>query len=386
MNTNKKLLALAISSVLLSACGGGSGGTPVASEKPVTVPTPAPTTEPTPAPKEAFTYAELDATDASQPALFDLLSNATVTDQSWQIGYQKYSGFKLNGGLSGSGKVSGCIAHQYTNLFDASGNSVAAEFEKLTKDTTVADFNSVTAAACSEFVTDSLITQIKSADWLAADYSNGRPSYSAKAGNGWIVRSASGDAYARVSVKNVSVVFGKATSRQVTLSVEAWDANAKQFSPAVDSPVLDFSTTTAYWDLETNSAVSADQTWDLSIKVSGRDYPIQVNGGASGSGKAGVGALIASSINAVTDPTDTKQVYKYFADRAEGVLSKPGSYGPLEYSVKGQHKMWPTFTTYLIKDESQGDARLFKLQVVSNYGTDGALKSGNLVLRYQELN
>ncbi|MFO6425270.1 hypothetical protein [Motilimonas sp. KMU-193] len=389
MQHKKKLLALAISSVLLSACGGSGGSDAKDSDQGAVTPTPAPTVEPTtePTPTTDFSYVELDATDASQPAQLDLLSGATVTDNSWHIGYQKYVGFKLNGGLSGSGKVSGCIAHQYSNLFDDAGNAVAAEFEQLTQASTQVDFTAVTAEACSDFVSDSLITQIKTADWLDADYSNGAPVYSAKAGNGWIIRSASGDHYARVSVKQVAVAFGPTTSRKLVLSVENWDANAQQFSPAVDSPELDFSTTTAYWDLETNSLTTPEQGWDLSVKVSGRDYPLQVNGGASGNGKAGVGAVRVANIGAVTDPTDTAQVYKYFSDRAEGILSKPGSYGPLEYSVKGQHKMWPTFTTYLIKDETADatNPRLFKVQVVSNYGTDGAQASANLVLRYQEL-
>ncbi len=391
MQHKNKLLALAISSVLLSACGGGSGGSDAKdSDQNTVTPTPTPSVEPStePTPTTQFSLAELNATDASQPAQLDLLSGATVTDNSWHIGYQKYIGFKLNGGLSGNGKVSGCIAHQYSNLFDAQGNAVAAEFEKLTQTSTEADFTAVTKAACSEFVSDSLITQIKTADWLNADYAQGAPVYSAKADNGWIIRSASGDQYARVSVKQVTVAFGQTTSRKIVLSVESWDANAKQFSPAVDSPELDFSTETAYWDLETNSLTTAEQGWDLSVKVSGRDYPLQVNGGASGNGKAGVGAVRVANIAAVTDPTDTNQVYKYFSDRAEGILSKPGSYGPLEYSVKGQHKMWPTFTTYLIKDETNSteNPRLFKVQVVSNYGVDGSQASANLVLRYQELN
>ncbi|MCE2573318.1 HmuY family protein [Motilimonas eburnea] len=390
MQHKYKLLALAISSVLLSACGGGSGGSDAKDSDNAVTPTPAPSVEPTPEPTPAppFSLAELDATDASQPAQLDLLSGATVTDSSWHLGYQKYVGFKLNGGLSGNGKVSGCIAHQYSNLFDEQGNAVAAEFEQLTQTSTEADFSAVTKTACSEFVSDSLITQIKTADWLNADYSQGAPVYSAKDGNGWIIRSASGDHYARVSVKQVTVAFGQAPSRKLVLSVEHWDANAKQFSPAVDSPELDFSTATAYWDLESNSLTTADQSWDLSVKVSGRDYPLQVNSGASGTGKAGVGAIRVANIAAVTDPTDTNQVYKYFGDRAEGILSKPGSYGPLEYSVKGQHKMWPTFTTYLIKDETNDadNPRLFKVQVVSNYGVDGSQASANLVLRYQELN
>lgn len=43
--------------------------------------------------------------------------------------------------------------------------------------------------------------------------------------------------------------------------------------------------------------------------------------------------------------------------------------------------MWPTFTTYLFK---YGD-RFFKAQVVSNYGEDATLASGNLYVRYAEV-
>ncbi|WP_158587108.1 HmuY family protein [Motilimonas pumila] len=389
--TPKAAIAVAITSLFLGACGGGSsssddssGSTPTPEVTPTPVVTPTP--EVTPAPSEQFSYLSLDATDASAPALAEFLSGSTVTDDTWQLGYQKYLGFMLNGGLSGSGAVSGCIAHQYTDLYDTDGNPVVATFSNLTKDTTQTDFNAVDATACNDFITDNLKTHIKTEEWLNADYSQGAPVYSAKAGNGWIVRTASGEAYARVSVNTVTVEFGQETKRQIQLMVENWDANAAAFSAAVTSPVLDFSTDVVYYDIESNQVVTGADDWDLSVKVSGREYPLQVNGGASGSGQAGVGTLMVSNISEVTDPKNTEQVYKYFADTAEGILSKPGSYGPFEYSVNGQHKMWPTFTTYLIKDQANGEERLFKVQVVSNYGEDGSLSSGNLVLRYQELN
>ena len=112
---------------------------------------------------------------------------------------------------------------------------------------------------------------------------------------------------------------------------------------------------------------------------------MQVNGGASGNGSGGIGLLLkakAADAFAVTDPTNTQQVYKYFGDSVEGVLSKPGNYGPFHYSVEGNHKMWPTFTTYLFTDGT----RFYKAQVISNYGEDGTAASGNLYLRYEELN
>jgi hypothetical protein len=371
--TSKKLLTVIISSILLSACDGSS------SDSDAKIPTPG---------GQKYSVASLDATDGSQVAYLDLVSGSTVTDTTWQIAYQKYLGFKLNGGVSASGNVSGCVAHEYTDLFDADGNPMVEKFKALNATATLADFDDVDATACTEFELDALKTTIETENWLDADYSQGVPVYSAKADNGWIVRSADGESYARIKVKTVQVVFGQSTTRKVVLSRENW--NGSVFEAAVDSPELDFSNTRVFWDLETNTLVTTDDKWDLSLSVNGRDYPMQVNGGASASAtspnKGGAGAVMAvGGIDAVTDPTDTTQVYKYFSDSASGVLSSPGNYGPLQYAVDGGHAMWPTFTTYLIKDDSETETRLFKVQLLSNYGESGELASANLVFRYQEI-
>ncbi|WP_022940409.1 hypothetical protein [Psychromonas hadalis] len=366
--TSKKLLAVLISSALLSACGSSSSD-----DK-----TPDP-----PAPElPKYSTVVLDATDGSQAAKLDFVSASAVTDDTWQIAYQKYLGFKLNGGVSASGKVSGCVAHEYSNLFDKEGNPVVDKFKALTDASTLTDFDKVDASSCTEFKFDTLKTAIKTENWLDADYSQGAPVYSAKAGNGWIIRSADGKEYSRVKVKTVEVAFGATTTRKVTLSTELW--NGSVFAAAVDSPVLDFSSKRVFWDLETNTLVAENADWDLSLTVNGRDYPLQINGGASGEGKGGSGAVMVK-LDDVTDPVDTTQVYKYFADSASGVLSAPGNYGPLQYAVDGGHKMWPTFTTYLIKDEAASGTRLFKMQLLSNYGENGELASANLVFRYQEI-
>lgn len=365
ISTSKKLLAVLVSSALLSACN--SDNTDGIDDL-----------DP-----DLFDIVTLDATDATQAAQLDFVSVSTVTDDTWQIAYQKYLGFKLNGGASADGNVSGCVAHEYTDLFDENGDSVVEEFKALTVSTTVTEFDSVDATSCTEFESDTLKTTISIEDWLDADYSQGTPIYSAKADNGWIIRSADGVSYARVKVKTVDVAFlDEGTTRKVTLSSELW--NGSSFDSAIDSPILDFSTDRVFWDLETNSIVTESDDWDLSLIVDGQDYPLQVNGGASGAGEAGAGAVIGD-LDEVTDPTDTAQVYKYFADTAEGVLSTPGNYGALQYAVDGGHLMWPTFTTYLIKDESESGTYLFKIQLLSNYGEDGTMSSGNLVFRYEEL-
>ena len=369
--SNTPYLPILFASLLLTACGGSdSDDTPEGDT-----------------PADVSAYAALDAaSDTTQAAKLDLASGQTVADESWQVAYQKYVGFKLNGGISGTGNVEGCIANQYTALFDDDGNPVQSEFEALTLDTTTEAFEAVNKASCTDFSQDTLKTVINLSDWLSADYSSGAPVYSAldEPQNGWIIKSASADAatgshaYARVKIKSVDVSFGATTSRKLIFGVEQWDTTTESFSDAVDSPEMDFSDERAYWDLETNTVVTASDDWDLSVVVNEMSYDLQTNAGASGTGSGGVGTLLVDDASAVTNPTDTDQVYRYFADSAVGILAEPGDYGPLQYNVGGEHKMWPTFTTYLIKD----DENYYKMQVVSNYGEDGTAASSNLYIRY----
>lgn len=367
---NKKLLLSmsAAAMLLINGCGSSSSsGTP---DKNETI-------------ADTFKTIAMDATDASKPAKLNLATGALVDDESWHFAYQKYIGFKTNGGTSGTGEMTACVAKSYPALFDADGKAVEAEFKKMTATSTKSDFEAVKSSDCnsSQLVADTITTQIKNGDWLNADYSTGAPVFSAStdSNNSWIIRSAAGDAYARVKVKTVSVVFGAATTRKIVLASEKW--NGTTFDEAVDSPELDFSSTKVYWDMDSNTIVAKDDAWELAISVVGRTYPLQVNGGSSGTGKAGIGLVLNGDANTVTDPTNTGQVYKYFGDEAEGAMSGPGGYGPLEYSVGGNHKMWPTFAVYIIKD---GNKR-YKAQVLSNYGADGSLGSGNLFVRYEEI-
>lgn len=376
------LMSMAFAAVLvLSGCGSsssdGGNGTP----NPGT-PSPGTPNPGTPTPGVSFEIMTMDATDPTNPAKLNLSTGKTVSDDSWHFAYQRYIGFKTNGGTSGDRNVSACLGYTYDALFDDSNKSVKAEFEKLTADNTKAAFEAVKKEDCnaSQFKLDTITTQIDTGDWLDADYSMGAPVFSAKtdSNNSWIIRSADSSAYARVKVKTLTVVFGGSTTRKVVLASEKW--NGAAFDAAVDSPELDFSNDKVYWDLETNDIVTASDDWDLAISLVGRDYPIQVNGGASGTGTAGVGLVLNGDATTVTDPTDTAQVYKYFGDSAEGTMSEPGGYGPLEYSVAGQHKMWPTFAVYIFKD---GDD-YYKAQILSNYGADGTLGSGNITVRYEK--
>ncbi len=330
-----------------------------------------------------------DATNPAKAVKINLDSKSTVTDNSWHLAYQKYVGFKSNGGTSGDKGVKVCIAKEYPNLFDSQKKPVEANFKGLTVENTKEDFDAVTKANCkdSDYKEDTIETQIKFEDWVDFDGSSMPPVISVKTdpSNGWILRSATQTdnkyTYAKIKVKELMDL--RMNSAKLKFEFEKFDGT--NFLVGVESPVISFSDAAkVYWDLETNTMVTKNDNWELAVSINPatHKYTIQVNGGASGKGSAGVGMVLpAYTVDTVTNPADTNQVYKYFSDKASGALAKPGDFGPFQYSTTGDHKMWPTFTTYIFKDGEN----YYKAQVISNYGKDGTLPSGNLAIRAQKL-
>lgn len=390
LKRTRMALAIAATTLFLTGCNGGGGSD--SSNSNDSANNSSGETDTGDSAQSGLSYITLDAaTDVTQAAYLDLAGGIqTTADQNWHVAYQKYVGFKVNGGASGAGNASGPVTACYTGnsaaLYDAEGNPIQSAFEAATADSTLEAFNAVTSVAdCTEagMLADSIQPQIK--DWLSADYSQGAPVYSADSDQWWVLRSATQDAvsqafaYARFHITDLNIQLGEPTVRQLTLGVQHWNATSQSFDEEVPSPVLDYSEGRVYYDLESNSIVTADDDWELSVVVSGRDYLIQVNGGASGTGRAGIGTLQVGSALDVTNPEETDQVYKYFADQSAGALSEPGSYGALDYNIDDQgHQMWPNYGIYLVQDGEQ----LFKMQVLSNYGEDGTLTSGNLYIRY----
>ena len=326
---------------------------------------------------DSSSYTTLNATDASTPAYLDLNSGHTVnTNEPWHLAYQKYIGFSTNS----EGAIAACIAKEYTELYDENGDAIKSEFTALTKDNTLNDYNNVTLEDCSDFTSDAVESQFT--DWYTYNPTTHVITVNSDDSNGWIIKSSTDDGNGNFAYTRLKASAYDANG--ITFNSELWDNNSQTFTLAESTGVLSSSTDTIYWNMEDNSQSTIEfEGWDLKITPSGHSSIILVNGGASGSGSAGVGsALLVANVDAVTDPTSTQQVYKYFGDSASSPLSAPGSFGPLEYGVGGDnHDMWPTFATYIFKDGE----RYYKAQVVSNSGEDGSQASGTLYIRYQEI-
>ena len=377
----------------------------------------------TPTPTTTTTEINIITLDAvSAKAYVDFGGNTTSSSatSTWQVAYQKFSGFSTNSGTSGNGNVSACLHYQYDNLYMPGANAflpstpLENEFMNINGTNTEEVFdnvtanNSITGTSCitantttktsvTAFETDGVNPHIELSDWLASMAVNGNPakrafSASTSTNNGWILRTTEQN-FVRFKVKTANIVLassGNTPIREVVLESEKWNTNTVSFETATTSVALDFTTTPQHYDFESNSVVNKDttNTWDIVIQVIGQDYPIYLNSPPYSDGKAAIGTEVSENAFMVKNPTLASQVAQYVIDSASGAFDGPGDYGPLEYGIGvGNHQLWPTFAIYIVKDEvSTTETNYYKVQVISNTGEQGNEASGNIVIRYKKLN
>ncbi len=245
----------------------------------------------------ASDYVAADASDENLPAYFDLLAgSATTADQAWQFSYQKRIGFKVNGSVSGSGDVTACVAHIADGLYDEAGTPVEAAFKALTLENTLAAFEAVTAESCAaeDFQEDTLELQIDMDNWTDYNPTTHAVTLDTEDHNGWLIQSATqaDGKYAYGRVKVSAMTFTYPTDLSISLDLELWNAETETFSAAQSSPELNYTNGRLYWDMETNSIVTENDDWELSVVLDSFNVLLQVNGGASGNGTAGVGYVL----------------------------------------------------------------------------------------------
>ena len=328
----------------------------------------------------SITTDNMNASDSNTIAVYDLSSGVSsiVNDMDsyssdWHFSYQKHRKFHTNSGSSGMGnntvEVETCVAYEYPDLFDAEGEPVQAELEKLNATNTLDKFEELDFEDCSDFSKDELATSTQIGnEWYAPEgYGLAIPAGT----KGWIIKSAD-DSYARITPKeyNNGLVF----------SVETW--NGASWDSALDTPAIDYySGTNAYYDFNTNTAGTEDtQGWDLFFKNTNHFPEIIL---AEGAGAAyyydnnDQDAFTYESVDQIDNPASPTgaALYKWFENDTKGALRGPGDLGAIEMIG---YSYFPTYTTYLIKDGSS----YHKVQILGYKGADGAQDSGNIVVRY----
>lgn len=290
--------------------------------------------------------------------------SVTVSDpassEAWNVAFYATS-VMLNGGAAGPGALQGHCLCQNASVSDET-------LVGLTPESELSLFEGVsgTDVPTDEDAWQSDVLAAAIDGWWSYDVQT--HTVSAAPDAVWAVRSASGDAYAKVHVTGVADATQEHAGR-VTFEYALQPTAGAAFEPPVTATV-DLSGGDVHWDLETGSEVGAGDGWDLLFQ----GYDIRVNGGVSGDGDAGA-VVLGESFEAVTDASDAPaQVYA--ADAFGGVFEADPWY---RYNVQGGHQIWPTFNVYLL---DTGDA-VYKVQLTGYYGPSG--DSRQISFRYEPL-
>lgn len=281
---------------------------------------------------------------------------AASTD--WDVGFFATS-VMLNGGAAGPASVVGHCLCGNASLDDATVAGLSAEAE-------LADFDAVGAAqvppAGDDWATDALAPAIDG--WYSYDPQT--HVVSADPSAVWKVRTAAGDAYAKLHVTGLADA-AQQHAGTITIEYAFQPASGAPFE-ATETRDIDVSGGPVYFDLDTGAAVGSAGAADLTFE----GYTIRVNGGVSGDGDAGA-SRAEDDFAAITDASDLSASH-YQGDAFGGVFEAHPWY---RYNIEGNHQIWPTYDVYLVKR----GVTVYKLQVISYYDAGG--ESRQITARYE---
>lgn len=331
----------------LAACAGETALAPL----------PPPVADPTL--NQIVTTAPLNASSNDSLIYFSFAAGGVVPrTAAWDVALRRFE-VRVNGGISGSGGVTGANLRNNETVSDA-------QVLAFTPASTLAAFDSVRAnniPASADFTTDRLFEN--STGYIAF---GGAPSANTAAY--WKVRRADGG-FALLRAK--ALVLNGNMLQSVTLESKL------QSGTALGAPQEVVATVGGgvHVSLATNSVVAEPSgcNWDVRIAPS---FALTVNTACS------VGTFPGSSsptFIAATSASDAPEYGPYLAGVTGPVpasISDPR--GPFRYNLEGTRRLHPTFNIFLIQTSANA---VFKLQVIDYYNATGA--SGWPTLRYAKI-
>ena len=370
----------------LSACGGSSSGT-----------TP-PGGGDDGGSDDRFTVRSYDATSYDNLVYVDLSTGDVVGENdAWHVALRR-NFLHLNGGDSGPGNVAGALVGPQDHFYNGDGEPIASVFLNATPDSELGTLlEDYPAPGSRDWVTDALGSAFGGmGDWYV--YQAVAPECNAGAGlirenpdNGWLVRSAEGDSYARV--RATEIVFCTRDGAGVDTFTFAFDVQV----PGTDS----FSTEATFtgslpaaggeicFDFDSDATVACtDDSWDVMAGFVGMNFFLRSNSGDSGTGNGGVfgphaWAEVATWQSATIDDASGDPIpgNLYVADSSSGIFLQQPWY---EYGMPldGSHNLYPNYRVYLIdSDRTDASAPQYQLQVIGYYNPG----SGHPRLRWREI-
>ena len=372
---------------MLSACGGGDASSNAPGPK-------------TPENPGAATTKQLDATaggrgvsvddpankftyfNLSMGEVVELTDDEAETSTDWHIAFKRAQ-IKLNGGVSGPGSVSGAIADAQEDYYDAEGEPNNSVFLNATADLELISLEAVTDVSELDFASDRHIAAIigdfgDDSLWL---YNPITHVVTADPDQWWLVRSSTGDSYAKFHATNLVKTD---TAREITLEMFVQGVGESNFSGTAITPMLNIPLDggSACYDFDAATEVDcSSNNWDVEIEYSNRSYNVWTNGGVSGDGQgAAFGPVETADIDDYVSGTVNGSGHNfsahYISDSVGGLFNDDSWYA---YSLQGNHKLWPNYRVYAI---DTGSAQ-YVLQVLSFYNETGT--SGWITIRYKGL-
>ncbi|SEO83341.1 HmuY family protein [Aquisalimonas asiatica] len=337
---------------------------------------------------------QFDASDHDEPVHVDLSTGEVLTlsageaadSEAWDIALQRHQ-ISLNGGTSGPGRVQGALLDGQASFYNEDGTPNASVFTNTgAADTLDALLAPVDAVDSGDWVLDSITTEFGD-DWYIYDFATGE--FQPDPDNGWLLRSGTGDSYARVRITELD--FDSRAGDGVEHFRFEFDVQVPNTQQFTETAVFTGSLPGGGGDLcfDVDSDATADCSgvdWDIQIGFQGQDFYLRSNSGVSGDGDGGVfGPFPWSELEAYDSATVTPSgesiAGHYQPDASTGIFD---AYSWYAYNLTGQHQLWPNYRVYLIDSDHDEDAAAqYALQVINYY--DGTGDSGHPELRWRQV-
>lgn len=354
----------------------------------------------------------LNATSSISPVYLDLATGDTSTQAgNWDLAFLRYN-VTSNGGSTGSGNRGLNLAVKQADLYEADGTTPKADkFNAANAANTLTLLDNLTVpAASSAWTKDKLGSALQPAytgsypgkmdfGWYYyyptanAASADGLPaiahSLGANSSKGWLLKSGTGDSYARFRATAVSNTDGTALST-VGMTFQ-FDIQHKGASAFTDTATWTPSKTEgdACYDFDQKQEVACTGTqWDLKASIAARNATLSSNGGVSGSGAGkAVGPLdwsaLSTYVSGTHDGHDTLPDAVYVTDSNNSLFSTSPW---LEYNINNDHRMLPNYRVYLLNtNTTDAAAKVYAVQVIGYYGGSTGATSGYITLRYKEV-
>lgn len=322
-------------------------------------------------PPEVFEEGTI-AIDASSPISFAYLNLADgelvtpsdpSTDANWHMAFRRFS-IRLNGGVAGSGSVSGFNLGNNSNM-SAEQVTALAEQDGETVFEAVSDAD---IPAPTSFMEEGLAPD-PGASWFRFDFRTGL--LVANPGAAWKVRESSGRGYAVFRVLRLEMEG----QRPVGVTVEFRRHEPNGTLGALETVAGDLRRGPVFLSFADGPAINpAGCGWDIGVIP---DLSIQINADCG----AGTFPLDATDGFTAIAQADDAPDYGGFLSAISGAfpVTVDDASGFFWYNIQENSRMWPTYNVFLV----QADLQVYKVQVTGYYDATG--NSGHPTLRYQRL-